>query len=57
MSSHMNEVNRKAPAPAALVLGESVARVTVQGEFDCESSTWSNREYQCASAKKHNEGM
>lgn len=43
--------------PAALMLAEGVERVRVTGHFDLASQTWSDREYACASAKKHNEDM
>lgn len=43
--------------PAALMLAEAVEEVRVGGEFNSASQTWSNRDYACASAKKHNEGM
>lgn len=57
MQNFSGDSHQKAPPPAALGLGESVEIITVQGEFDCETSTWSNREFECASAKKHCEGM
>jgi hypothetical protein len=43
--------------PAALMLAEAVVILNIPGEFDIRSETWSDREFACASAKKHNEGM
>ena len=43
--------------PAALMLAETVERIRVPGQFDSGSQTWSNREFACAGAKKHNEAM
>jgi hypothetical protein len=44
-------------APAALMLAEAVDLVCIRGEFDVRSQTWSDREFACAGAKKHNEAM
>jgi hypothetical protein len=44
-------------APAALMLADAVERVHVTGHFDVASQTWSDREFACAGAKKHNEAM
>lgn len=44
-------------SPAALLLAERVNRLHVEGHFDEASQAWSNRDFACASAKKHNEAM
>jgi hypothetical protein len=41
--------------PAALLLAERVNDLKVAGHFDEVSGTWSNRDYECASRKKHSE--
>lgn len=43
--------------PAVLLLSEAVEPVAVTGEFDVGRQTWSNRNFECAAAKKHNEAM
>lgn len=43
--------------PAALHLAEIVKPIEVEGEFDPVTGTWSNRRFECASEKKHNEAM
>lgn len=43
--------------PAVLLLSETVPILEVEGEFDAQSQTWSNRMYECAAEKKHNEAM
>lgn len=48
------EVKKK---PAALMLAEKVELVEVEGRFDETSQTWSDRKFECAGAKKHNEAM
>lgn len=45
------------PAPAAFLLAEEVDVVSVPGAFDEASQTWSDRNFACAGAKKHNEQM
>jgi hypothetical protein len=45
------------PVPAVLLLAESARLVEVEGEFDARTQTWSNRKYECAAQKKHNEAM
>ena len=44
-------------SPAILLLAEEVREQTCAGGYDEKRSTWSNREYALASAKKHNEAM
>lgn len=43
--------------PAVLLLAEASEPVKVSGHFDVEHQTWSNRRFDCASTKKHNEAM
>lgn len=58
MTSSLKSCESKAEKiPAVLLLAESVEPVAVAGEFDAELQTWSNRDYECASTKKHNEAM
>ena len=64
MESNMNEMratnedNRDAVnIPPALLMAEPVSPVIVGGEYDQSTGTWSNRDFECASSKKHNEDM
>ena len=43
--------------PAVLLLAEASEPVKVNGHFDVEQQTWSNRRFDCASTKKHSEAM
>ena len=54
LNSHDAEEGR---VPAVLLLAEASKPVKVSGDFDLEQQTWSNRQFDCASTKKHNEAM
>lgn len=43
--------------PAVLHLAEVSDPVEVSGNFDVDRQTWSNRSFECAAKKKHNESM
>jgi hypothetical protein len=47
----------KEKRPAVLFIAEEVREEKSAGQYDDTRSTWSNREYALASAKKHNEAM
>ncbi|MDA8586768.1 hypothetical protein N9L47_10970 [Rhodobacteraceae bacterium] len=43
--------------PASMVIAEKVREENCLGHYDAETNTWSNRDYDLAAAKKHNEDM
>ena len=43
--------------PASLVIAEKVREENCPGHYDAENMTWSNRNYDLAAVKKHNEAM
>ena len=49
------EKDRK--VPPALLIAEEVRPVPMVGHYDEESQTWSNRNFDTAAQKKHNEQM
>ena len=47
----------KQKRPAVLFIAEEVREEKSVGQYDDIRSTWNNREYALASAKKHSEAM
>jgi hypothetical protein len=43
--------------PVGLVIAERVQEEQCGGKYDVATQTWSNRNYDLAAAKKHNEDM
>ncbi len=43
--------------PASLAIAEKVREERAGGHYDTDTNTWSNRDYDLAAAKKHNEDM
>lgn len=43
--------------PISLALMEEVRPAALRGQYDPETDTWSNRDYEAIAAKKHNEAM
>lgn len=43
--------------PAVLVLAEAIVEEQAGGHYDEATSTWSDRNYELVSSKKHNEDM
>lgn len=52
-----SSVDVKAQTPAALLLGAEPRTLELTGSYDTTSDTWSNRLYELAATKKHNESM
>jgi hypothetical protein len=52
-----NDVKAGKLIPPTLLLAEPTEKIQVTGFYDSASETWSNREYDCAARKKHNEAM
>lgn len=51
----MTQNESKRPAP--LLIAEEVQEEPCAGHYDEDKKTWSDRAYQLAAAKKHNESM
>jgi len=43
--------------PASMAIAEKVREENCSGHYDTKTKTWSNRDYELAAAKKHNEDM
>jgi hypothetical protein len=43
--------------PASLIIAEEVSEPVCKGYYDEASKTWSNRDFELAATKKHNEAM
>ena len=58
MGSAMNDrVENDKKVPAAMLLAVSPRFFEIEGEYDLRTDTWSNRRYETAAHKKHNEAM
>lgn len=55
--SKQSTEERGSKVPPALLIAVEVPPVHIAGHYDKESKTWSNRVFETASQKKHNEDM
>lgn len=53
----MKSKTSRSSKPAILWLASEPRPLEVSGHYDEKSQTWSNRKYELAAAKKHNEDM
>jgi hypothetical protein len=57
MSKPKQKSRHRDQLPLALLLAEDVPEIRLDGHYDTETDTWSDREYASAGSKKHNEDM
>ncbi len=49
--------NRATTEPVALLIAKEIEETKANGEYCVKTDTWSNRNYELASSKKHCEDM
>jgi hypothetical protein len=52
-----NNTTSPVERPVILLTAQEVKEPKVNGEYSAVTDTWSNRNYELASSKKHNENM